>query len=146
MNTCTYRFFSLFRHLILCLILFCLSPSLYAQPGTDAQLANHYYNNGDYAKAKELILATDEDREGESISWHLLQVLKPKVPVRRMVFHEITEHAIADALDLDEALQVLLCSADLQPPHPPTQRHNNIPAMTLPMQMWLVHLQTTQLP
>ncbi len=53
MNTCTYRFFSLFRHLILCLILFCLSPSLYAQPGTDAQLANHYYNNGDYAKAKE---------------------------------------------------------------------------------------------
>jgi hypothetical protein len=45
-----------------------------------------------------------------------------------------------------EALQVLLCSADLQPPHPPTQRHNNIPAMTLPMQMWLVHLQTTQLP
>ena len=48
--------------------------------------------------ADELILATDEDREGESISWHLLQVLKPKVPTRRMVFHEITSEAIQDAL------------------------------------------------
>jgi len=48
--------------------------------------------------ADELIVATDEDREGESIGWHLLQVLKPKVPVRRMVFHEITKDAIQDAL------------------------------------------------
>ncbi len=48
--------------------------------------------------ASELILATDEDREGESIGWHLVQVLKPKVPVRRMVFHEITREAIQDAL------------------------------------------------
>jgi DNA topoisomerase-1 len=48
--------------------------------------------------ADELIIATDEDREGESIGWHLLEILKPKVPVRRMVFHEITEEAIADAL------------------------------------------------
>ena len=46
----------------------------------------------------ELILATDEDREGESISWHLYQLLKPKVPTRRMVFHEITKEAIQKAL------------------------------------------------
>lgn len=58
--------------------------------------------------ADELILATDEDREGESISWHLLQLLQPKVPTKRMVFHEITEDAIHDAIrncrEVDERL------------------------------------------
>ncbi|HEV8630515.1 MAG TPA: toprim domain-containing protein, partial [Thermoanaerobaculia bacterium] len=50
------------------------------------------------AKAEEVLLATDEDREGESISWHLLEVLSPKVPVRRITFHEITRSAIREAL------------------------------------------------
>ena len=49
--------------------------------------------------ADELLLATDEDREGEAISWHLLEVLKPKVPVRRITFHEITKSAIERALE-----------------------------------------------
>ena len=60
------------------------------------------------ADASALYLATDEDREGESISWHLLEVLKPKVPVHRLVFHEITREAIDKALakprKLDENL------------------------------------------
>ena len=49
--------------------------------------------------ASELYLATDEDREGEAISWHLVEYLKPKVPVKRMVFHEITQAAIQHAID-----------------------------------------------
>ena len=60
---------------------------------TVAQLKKHL------AEADELLLATDEDREGEAIAWHLLEVLQPKVPVRRMVFHEITRPAIEQALD-----------------------------------------------
>jgi DNA topoisomerase-1 len=58
--------------------------------------------------ADELLLATDEDREGEAIAWHLLEELKPKVPYRRMVFHEITPEAIRRAIDspreLDQGL------------------------------------------
>ena len=59
----------------------------------------------------ELLLATDEDREGESISWHLLQLLSPKVPVKRMVFHEITKEAISRALDDTRELDMELVHA-----------------------------------
>ena len=61
--------------------------------------------------ADELILATDEDREGEAIGWHVLEVLQPKVPVRRMVFHEITPHAIREALDNPRDLDMKLVEA-----------------------------------
>ena len=61
--------------------------------------------------ASQLLLATDEDREGESISWHLLQLLSPKVPVKRMVFHEITKEAIAKALKHPRDLNMELVHA-----------------------------------
>jgi len=61
--------------------------------------------------ATELLLATDEDREGESISWHLVEVLKPKVPVSRIVFHEITREAIKAALEHPRAVDVSLVRA-----------------------------------
>ena len=61
--------------------------------------------------ADELYLATDEDREGEAIAWHLEQELKPKVPVRRMVFHEITEDAIRRAVANPRAINLHLVSA-----------------------------------
>jgi DNA topoisomerase-1 len=61
--------------------------------------------------ADELYLATDEDREGEAIAWHLLQELKPKVPVKRMVFHEITKEAIQRARDTPRDLDTALVDA-----------------------------------
>ncbi len=63
------------------------------------------------AGAEELLLATDGDREGEAIAWHLLQELKPKVPARRMVFHEITPHAIAEAVASPRELDTDLVDA-----------------------------------
>ena len=87
---------------------------------TDGDFTPHYVVPADKKKyvqhlkealkgASELILATDPDREGESISWHLQQILKPKVKVRRIVFHEITEEAVNQALaeaheDVDQNL------------------------------------------
>ena len=79
---------------------------LYVVPKTKKKVVNELKEA--LKGADELVLATDEDREGESISWHLQQLLKPKVPTKRMVFHEITQEAIREALkncrDTDERL------------------------------------------
>jgi len=79
---------------------------LYVVPKTKKQVVTQLKEA--LKEATELILATDEDREGESISWHLYQLLKPKVPTKRMVFHEITSEAIKKALkntrNVDEQL------------------------------------------
>jgi len=61
--------------------------------------------------ADEVVIATDEDREGESIGWHLLEILRPKVPVTRMVFHEITEQAIRNALSNPRQIDTRLVRA-----------------------------------
>src|SRR5687767_7995366 len=68
----------------------------YVVPGDKKKQVAHL--KGALKEASELLLATDPDREGESISWHLREVLKPKIPVRRIVFHEITEDAVKEAL------------------------------------------------
>ncbi len=62
-------------------------------------------------EADELYIATDEDREGESIGWHLVQVLKPKIPIRRMVFHEITREAIEEAIEHPREINANLVDA-----------------------------------
>jgi DNA topoisomerase-1 len=69
----------------------------YVVPGDKKKQVAHL--KGALKEASELLLATDPDREGESISWHLAQVLKPRIPVRRIVFHEITEDAVKEALE-----------------------------------------------
>ncbi len=69
---------------------------LYVIPGSKKKVVTEL--RGLLRDANRLIVATDEDREGESIGWHLLQVLKPRVPVSRIVFHEITPEAIEEAL------------------------------------------------
>src|SRR5690349_23508241 len=61
--------------------------------------------------ADELFLATDEDREGEAIAWHLLDELKPKIPVHRMVFHEITPQAINAAVESPREIDMDLVEA-----------------------------------
>ena len=80
-------------------------PIYIVPPGKTAQVRKL---KGLLKDAKDLYLATDEDREGEAISWHLHELLKPKVPVHRLVFHEITKEAIQEALahprDIDDDL------------------------------------------
>ena len=66
---------------------------------------------GHLERASDVYLATDPDREGEAIAWHLLQALKPKVPVRRVTFHEITEPAVRDAFAHPRAIDMRLVDA-----------------------------------
>lgn len=81
------------------------NPVYIIPPGKSAQVRKL---KGLLKESKDLYLATDEDREGEAISWHLHELLQPKVPVHRLVFHEITREAINEALahprSIDEAL------------------------------------------
>ena len=69
---------------------------IYCVPKSKTKVVKHLKSK--LKEAEELLLATDEDREGESISWHLKEILKPNIPVKRMIFHEITKEAIEEAL------------------------------------------------
>ncbi|TVR00884.1 MAG: type I DNA topoisomerase [Spirochaetaceae bacterium] len=82
---------------------------LYVTPKGKSKLINELKRKVKAADA--ILLATDEDREGESISWHLVEVLKPKAPVRRMVFHEITRAAIEEAIDRSRDIDMRLVKA-----------------------------------
>ena len=82
---------------------------LYVIPPEKRKLVNELKDA--LKNADELILATDEDREGESIGWHLTEVLKPKVPVTRMVFSEITKEAIQEAISAKRQLDTNLVAA-----------------------------------
>ncbi|MFW5693581.1 MAG: type I DNA topoisomerase [Alkalispirochaeta sp.] len=82
---------------------------LYVTPKGKSKVIRHLKDQ--LKSADVLYLATDEDREGESISWHLLEILKPKVPVRRMVFHEITKQAIENALENYRSVDLQLVRA-----------------------------------
>ncbi len=82
---------------------------LYVTPKGKAKVIRHLKDQ--LKKVEVVYLATDEDREGESISWHLLEVLKPKVPVRRLVFHEITRSAIQHALENYRSVDMKLVRA-----------------------------------
>ena len=84
------------------------TPIYITSPGKSKQIAKL---RGLLKNAPDLYLATDEDREGEAISWHLVDVLKPKVPIHRLVFHEITEEAIRDALSKPREIDQQLVSA-----------------------------------
>jgi len=84
------------------------TPMYVVTPGSKKQVATL---RKELKGADSLYLATDEDREGEAIAWHLLEVLKPKVPVHRMVFHEITAEAIRDAVEHPRELDTKIVAA-----------------------------------
>ncbi len=83
-------------------------PVYIIPPGKTAQVRKL---KGLLKESKDLYLATDEDREGEAISWHLNELLKPKVPVHRLVFHEITKEAINEALEHPRSIDQSLVRA-----------------------------------
>ena len=92
--------------------------------------------------ASELYLATDEDREGEAIAWHLVEELKPKIPVKRLVFHEITNAAIDQALrsprDINSDVDRVLDAAVMRALHPtPRKRFRDGAQFAAVLDDWL---------